>query len=400
MKRILIISHGMEIGGAERALLGMLDNIDYTKYIVDLFLLRHSGELLDYINRNVNLLPEVPRYACLAVPLINVLKKGHFLIGFGRLLGKFKAKWYVKKHGLPEDNGVAIEYSHKYTKAFMPKIQPNIKYDLVISFLTPHYFAAEKVMATKKIAWIHTDYSVVKLDTKSELKMWSKFDRIISISDKVSEAFVSVFPQLSEKLTIIENIQPENLIRQQADEFTVESEMSNRNIKLLSIGRFSNAKNFDNVPFICKKIVEFGLNVKWYLIGYGGDEQLIRDKIVEAGMQERVIILGKKKNPYPYIKTCDIYVQPSRYEGKCVTVKEAQMLGKPVVITKYATSASQFDNGMDGVIVPMDNEGCAAGIAAVLRDPTLMERLAANCRNRDYSNSSEVEKLYRLIEES
>lgn len=87
-------------------------------------------------------------------------------------------------------------------------------------------------------------------------------------------------------------------------------------------------------------------------------------KITEAGMQERVIILGKKDNPYPYMRACELYVQPSRYEGKAVTVREAQLLGKPVVITSYATSASQLEDGVDGVVVPMDNAGCAAGIAA------------------------------------
>ena len=81
-------------------------------------------------------------------------------------------------------------------------------------------------------------------------------------------------------------------------------------------------------------------------------------------MQERVIILGKKNNPYPYMRACDLYVQPSRYEGKAVTVREAQLLGKPVVITNYATSASQLEDGADGVIVPMDNAGCAEGSAA------------------------------------
>ena len=114
-------------------------------------------------------------------------------------------------------------------------------------------------------------------------------------------------------------------------------------------------------------------------------------------MADRVIILGKKENPYPYIKACDLYVQPSRYEGKAVTVREAQMLGKPVVITRYATSASQLEDGVDGVIVPMDNEGCAEKIAALLQAPEQMKMLSDQCLQRDYSNSSEVNKLYQLM---
>ena len=281
----------------------------------------------------------------------------------------------------------------------MPPIQPETEYDLAISFLTPHYFVAEKVRAKKKIAWIHTDYSVVQVDGASELAMWSRYDSIASISENVTETFLSGFPSLKEKIVLIENILPKALIGGQANAFPVEKEMPNDTaIKLLSIGRFSNQKNFDNVPDICRRILEAGLDIKWYLIGYGGDEPLIRRKISEAGMENRVVILGKKENPYPYIKACDLYVQPSRYEGKAVTVREAQMLCKPVVITRYATSASQLEDGVDGVIVPMDNAGCAEGIASVIRDEILRKKLIENTKTRDYTNAEEIQKIYRVME--
>ena len=397
MKRILILSHAMEIGGAERALLGLLESIDPTRVSVDLFLLRHEGELLDLIPDYINLLPPIPTYTVLARPIVQTIKEGHLLLSAARLVGKFRAKQYDQKHGLTQ-SAVAIEYSHKYTRRFMPPIHPGVEYDLAISFLTPHYFVAEKVRAKKKVAWIHTDYSMVQVDSVSELAMWNRYDSIVSISENVMEIFLSVFPALKEKVVLIENILPKAVISRQANAFTVENEMPNdRTVKLLSIGRFTNAKNFDNVPDICRRILETGLDIKWYLIGYGGDEPLIRQRIQEAGMEDRVIILGKKENPYPYIKACDLYVQPSRYEGNCVTVREAQMLGKPVVITRYATSASQLEEGVDGVIVPMDNEGCAAGIADLLRDPARMERLSQTCKSRDYSNRQEVKKLYLMM---
>lgn len=398
MKKILIVSHAMEIGGAERALLGLLESIDPTRVSVDLFLLRHEGELLDLIPDYINLLPPIPAYTVLARPIVQTIKEGHLLLSAARLVGKFRAKQYDQKHSLTT-SGVAIEYSHKYTKGFMPPIQPDVEYDLAISFLTPHYFVAEKVRAKKKIAWIHTDYSVVQVDTVSELAMWGAYDAITSISENVTAAFLSVFPTLRDKIVLIENILPKGLISKQADAFAVENEMPNDgSIQLLSIGRFTNAKNFDNVPDICRRILEAGLDIKWYLIGYGGEEPLIRQRIQEAGMEDRVIILGKKENPYPYLKACDLYVQPSRYEGKAVTVREAQMLCKPVVITRYATSASQLEDGVDGVIVPMDNEGCAEGIAAVIRDEKLRQKLIKNTKARDYTNAEEIQKIYRVME--
>lgn len=397
-KRLLVVTHALELGGAERSLIGLLDALDPEIWDIDLFLLRHEGELIEAIPKYVHLLPSIPACTVLAHPMKDTLREGHLLLTAARLAGKFSAKYYDKKHGFT-DSGVALEYSHKYTYWLMPKIQPNKEYDLAISFLTPHYICAHNVRAKQKIAWIHTDYTCMQVNRESERAMWDQYDWIISISDAVTESFLRTFPELQDKILLIENILPEKLIRRQAEEISVENEMPAKGIRLLSIGRYCTAKNFDNVPDMCARLLQYGLDVYWYIIGYGGDEPLIRQKIKEVGMEERVILLGKKENPYPYVKACDLYVQPSRYEGKCVAVREAQMLEKPVAITRYATSASQLEEDVDGMIVPMDNEQCAAGIAELLRNPAKMACLAAACRERNYSNREEINKLEALREE-
>ena len=242
------------------------------------------------------------------------------------------------------------------------------------------------------------DYSNYLLDVNSELKMWSKYDYIASISAKCTESFLKIFPDLKDKIVEISNINAEQLIRQQAKENDAEDMTTQEDeICLCSIGRFAHAKNFDHIPSIAKKIKEKGIKFKWFIIGYGGEEQLIREKIKEENMEDIVIILGKKDNPYPYIKKCDIYIQPSRYEGKAVTVIEAQMLKKPVIITAFPSSVSQLEDGIDGVIVPMDDQGCAEGIVKVINNQKLREKIVKNCGMRNYSCSNEVEKLYKLM---
>lgn len=394
---LLIFSQAMELGGVERSLLGLLDSIDYDRYDVDLFLMRHSGELMSYLNPKANLLPEIPQYAALAVPMTSLLKKGQLGVLCGRLKGKLGAKKFDKRQTDDKPSVTALTYSHKYTLPYMPQISAKT-YDLAIGFLTPHYFVRERVKAKKYAAWIHTDYTAISFDRSAELAMWGKYDVICGVSEQASQSFRTAFSELSDNVCTIENILPKELIFGQAKEAQTDMP-TDCAIKLLSVGRFCDAKNFDNVPDICRRLVENGLNVKWYLIGYGGDEPLIRQKIAEAGMQERVIVLGKRDNPYPYMRACDLYVQPSRYEGKAVTVREAQLLGKPVVITNYATSASQLEDGVDGIIVPMDNEGCAAGIAALLCNPERMQTLSENCAKRDYTNSAEIKKIYALMED-
>lgn len=398
MKKILIVTHSMELGGAERALLGLLNNIDYNKVCVDLFLERHTGELFEYIPQTVNLLPESPAYACMAVPASQVFKKLKLGVALGRFIGKKKADEFLRKQDFVDGTGVVLEYSQKHTVKFMPTISKE-EYDLVISFLTPHYFAAEKARGKKKIAWIHTDYSVVEIDKDSELKMWDKYDRIISISREVSNSFLKTFPELKHKITVIPNMHPKSFIGAKADELIPSDEMpDDGSIRFLSVGRFCTAKNFDNLPFICKELVEtHGINVKWYIIGYGTDAELIKSNILKAGMENNVIILGKKTNPYPYIKQCDFYIQPSRYEGNAVTVNEALILEKPVVITDYSTARSQINHGVDGVIVPLENKACAAGIAEFIRDTELQKKIKTNISAADFSNAEHIEELYKLM---
>lgn len=396
MKRILVFSHAMELGGAERVLLGLLEAFDTEKYEVDLFLMRHEGELLKDIPDKIHLLPEIPQYACLAVPIEKVLRRGQLGIAFGRFLGKRRARKRLSELGITGENDIALEYSHKYTEKYMPNIGNGV-YDLAISFLTPHYFVHSKVKARKKIAWIHTDYSVMSVDRESQLKMWSEYDKIISISNQVTEAFLGVFPELEGRILMLPHFMPVEYIRRKAKEHdTKEFSTTEDCIRLLSIGRFCVQKNFDNIPDICQRICKSGICIKWYIIGYGEDE-LIRQKIEEAGMEEHVVILGKRENPYPYIKNCDLYVQPSRYEGRCVSVIEAQILGKPVVITAYPTSGSQLKDGVDGCIVPMDNQGCAAGIVNVLQDKALLEKVRQNCLEESFEGKQSIEKLYALV---
>ena len=239
-KKIIVISHGLEIGGAERALLGLLYSFDYMRYDVDLFLMHHQGELMEYIPQQVNLLPEKIEYTCLAVPISEVIKKKKVRMLFGRIYGKFKAKKFIKENALPADNGVELEYSHKYTCKYVPEISDK-KYDLVISFLTPHYFAANKVNAKKKIAWIHTDYSYVELDQKSELRMWEVYDYIASISDACTKGFCKKFPALKNKIIRVDNIISTDFIKSQAMAFDVSEEMKkDGSINILSVGRFCN----------------------------------------------------------------------------------------------------------------------------------------------------------------
>lgn len=417
-KRIFISVHYMELGGAEISLIGLLQALDYSKYDVDLFVYRHQGELMQFIPKKVNLLPEITAYTCIESPMTEALRKGQFGIVWGRLKAKIRARRYQPQDALLPQCAI-FQYIAQETELYLPSLEHFGEYDLAISFLQPHNYVLSKVKAKKKACWIHTDYTKVEFDTKVELPIWTAYDHIVSISPDVTKTFLQVFPSLKDKILEMENILSPAFVRQRAEEFDASADMPKYSdvINILSVGRYSDAKNYDNVPDICRLInlnlletygtseqarananlnIEDKLIVRWFLIGYG-DDQLIRQKIHEAGMEDNVILLGKRTNPYPYMKACDIYAQPSRYEGKSVTVREAQMLCKPVVVTNYPTAKSQIQDGVDGVIVPMDNEACAKGIVDFIQNKQLQGEIVNYLSTHDYGNVDEVRKIGKLI---
>lgn len=388
-KDILVVFTGpMELGGIERSLLGLLDSIDYNEYNVDLFLYAHHGPLMYLINENVNVLPEEKELAYLRESFGTKLKNRAYYSAYMRCKEAVISKF------------THINHDEMWAEIMRKKVKPIKKhYDLALGFFRPFDLIDEKIYADIKVGWIHTDYSSAREDLELLRKDYAKMDYIVGVSDQTVRTFIELFPEFESKVIISENIISESFMKSEADKLDVSNEMKDNCVKLLSIGRFCEAKNFDNVPEIASVIKSKGVDFKWYIIGYGADENLIKSKIAQYNMEDTVIILGKRENPYPYIKACDIYVQPSRYEGKCVAVREAQILNRPVIITNYASSKSQLQDGFDGVIVPMDNQGCANGIVKVIYDKDLQNQLIENTKKTDYTNSKEIEKLYKLIGE-
>ena len=355
---------------------------------------------MQMIPDKVNLLPEIRSYNAIERPMKQILLEGQLGIFYARLKARSQHAKYSKSLPGPEKSidCSAFQYVADAVQPFLPSLERLGEYDLAISFITPHNIVLSKVKSKKKIAWIHTDYSAIHVNVDKELPIWDGYDYIASISPDCKRSFLKLFPSLERKIIDIENILSPEFVRQQAELFDVSDEMTSDGLKLLSVGRYTQAKNYENVPDIARRIVNAGYSdLRWYIIGFGGLESLIRQKIAEAGMENHVILLGKKDNPYPYIKACDIYVQPSRYEGKSVTVREAQILYKPVIVTNYSTAGSQIQDGIDGVIVPLDNEACANGIINVVENKELLNSISAWLSTHDYGNESEVEKIYNLF---
>ena len=399
--RILIAIHYMHLGGAETSLLGLLQALDTSKVDVDLFVYSHEGELMKLIPEGINVLADNTVWIMFVKPLKLVLKKGYFRMFLARMKAKIRMRKYVTKCN-PKDYSAIHGFVGEEVSRILPNLHNLGMYDLAVSFLNPHNFLKDHVLARKKICWIHTDYTKIDVNAELELPVWDSYDNVISISEDVTKTFLQIFPSLKDKIVEIENILSPDFVQSRSElipEGEIEKEMPtiSESLKLLTIGRYSPQKKLEEIPEICRGIIESGVDVRWYIIGYGVSDDYIRREIEKEGMQNNVFLLGKKENPYPYIKACDWYIQPSRYEGKSVVVREAQMLKKPVIVTNYPTASSQIKDGVDGVIVPMEIPECVAHIAKTLKNDSLRDSIVAYLQEHDYGNMSEVEKVYNIL---
>ena len=376
--RIFIAIHYLEIGGVETSLINLLLALDPNRVEVDLLVYDPRGEMMELIPDWVRQIKAPKTYHYIERPLKETLLAGEWNLVWARL----RAKWAMRQYVTP----------------ILPSLDYLGEYDLAISYLTPHDIVKEKVNARQKIAWIHTDYSTIDVNAELELPIWASFDHIVSISDHVSQTFSTVFPRLSPKLLRIDNLLTSDFVRQRAKgDCPQDMSLQKDAIRLLTIGRYSYPKNLESIPLLCRLLREQGLNIEWFIIGYG-DDSLIQSALTQEQMEDHVHLLGKKANPYPYIAHCDWYIQPSRYEGKSIAVTEAQILGKPVMVTAYPTAASQITPGKDGLIVPMDTpESTAQAMGLALRDTDTRERMISYLQTHDYGNAAEVEKVYQLL---
>ncbi|MEH7388534.1 glycosyltransferase [Bacillus sp. JJ1521] len=392
MKNVLISSFDMEVGGVERSLISMLNNFDYENFNVDLMLYSHTGEFMNLLPDSPNLLNEVKAYKTFRMSIGQILKRGNLPIGIIRLFSRYKASL-----DRTNENGYKqMQYMWKYALPLLPKLEKS--YDVAISYLWPHYFIADKVKAKTKIAWVHTDFSTVETDQKMDLEMWMKFDHIVAVSEECKNSFVKKYPVLKRKVSVMENISSPEFVRELSHEPVENPMLNDQRFKLITVARFSHAKGIDNAVRALKILQDKGYkDIAWYVVGYGGDERIIKHLISNYGLEESFILLGKKMNPFPFMKAADLYVQPSRYEGKAVTVGEAQILSKPVLITNYPTAPSQVKNGIDGYICDLSVEGIADGVERLYIDNALREKLVNNCKKTNFGNQFELEKLYGLI---
>lgn len=388
MKNILIVMTSLYNGGAERSLVNFLNELPEGKYNIDLLLFKKKGMFLNQIPKFVNVLDVPSDIDKLYGPLKNAKEK----LGL-KLIGNVISK-IVKPHAMERR-------SYRWKKFYGKAIRPlEKKYDVALAYISGEvlYFVNEKVEAKKKIVWVHNDYQSAKYSKQLEYNHLKNMDKIISISDSCVKILKEEFPEFKNKICMIENITSSTVIKNKANEFFPE-EYSDEYYNLVSIGRLNNQKGFDIAIDSAKILKEKNVKFKWFIIGTGELKRKLEKQILHNHLENIVILLGAKENPYPYIKYSTIIVQPSRFEGKSVVLDEAKILAKPIVVTNYPTVRDQIIENKEGIVSEMNSTDLAKKIEKILFDVELRDNICNNLKNTEYGNQNEIVKYLDVIDE-
>ncbi len=272
----------------------------------------------------------------------------------------------------------------------------NKKYDVAIGYLekTPIYFCVDKVNAKKKIGFIHNDYDKLGMDPEIDQKYFDKLGNIVTVSEECASVLKQRFPVYKDKVEVMYNIVSPKVINKMSSNHL---NIKYRGVNLVSLGRLHQQKGFELAIEACKNLIDSGYKIKWHVIGEG-EERTKLEKLIKANrLEENFILLGLKENPYPYIKNADIYVHPSRFEGKSIAIDEAKILNKPIVVTNFTTVKDQIKDQETGLIVDMTSSSIAEGIKRLLDDDHLRGKLTNNLSKEKLGTESEIEKLYKLF---
>lgn len=397
MKKILFVINSLTIGGSEKSLVSLLNLIDYSKYEVDLLMLKIGEEFDIYIPKEVNVLqnPDYYRYLQGTIERLNIIRRLKF-----RLV-RTKCSIDIRKN-LRSNNKRIRNNQQIFYENQRDILQPLVKkYDVAIAYSQgfPTYFLAEKVNAIKKFAWINCDYSATMYDKQEDKYYYDKIDKIIAVSEAGKRSIIRVNSEYKGKIDIIRDIINPKLIIEMANDKI--NDLNETDFNIVTVARLvMGYKGYDIAIRTCKLLKEKGYSFKWYAIGDGHDKENIRKMIKEYEIDDTFILLGSRDNPYPYMKKCNLYVQPSRKEGFGLTVVEAKILKKPIICTNFNTAKEIINNEIDGLIVNMNSEELFNGIIKMMEDSKFRSRIQYNLDNdKEYNSMSEINKLYELVEE-
>lgn len=384
-KKILFIIPSLTGGGAEKVLIDILQNMDYSRYEMTLFLEFRTGPYLKDIPAPVTVHAVHGNGDVRFERTWNFFKKIHlfFLLKKLSLYGLFH-KWFYK----PVFTRFLKGQEFDTITSFMEGV--SVKY---------HSYIVDK--AKRNLSWVHIDlekkhWSLVFFqNAKEELKCYRKMDNLICVSEDVKQSVENLYPSLSDKCTVVYNLIDRDKIIRLAENQHVQK----KKLTICMVGRLNQQKRYDRALEAARRLKQDGYDIDFWILGQGELLPSLKRTAKEYGLEDSFLFLGFVKSPYSYMKAADIYLNTSEAEGFSLTVCEAFCLGLPVVSTATAGPKELIGQSGGGLLTGEDINSIYHGIRQMADDELLRKRCSEKAL--DYSNKFDVmatmEQIYRLI---
>jgi len=262
-------------------------------------------------------------------------------------------------------------------------------------------FICERVQARRRFVMVRNDAADDRLGklARNIVRYQDRIDAYICVSQSVLDSLVALYPEVARKAVRVYNlIDPESMRKGAAvgaDPFAQEPP----GLRVLTVCRLQESqKALLRMVEVHQRLLDAGLPHVWHVLGDGPDRAMLESAIEKRGVSESFRLHGSIGNPFPYYKHADICAVFSRYEGLCGVVNEARVLERPVIATRFAGIEEQIDSGVNGLIVEQDVDAICAGLASLIRDAGLRERLARGGYPRELlDDQAKVDALMQLM---
>lgn len=291
---------------------------------------------------------------------------------------------------------------NKISRYWIPLWLKTKKYDIAIAAQEGVYaeFVSQKVNADRKLLWIHNDFRIAHWTTRffesteKEKKCYSRFDKIVCVSEDVRDSMLEVFGKM-DNLTVAYNPIDTNEIDRKLKEKSVQRD---RSPLFVCVGRLVEQKGYDRLLPICKKLKDMGYKYNVWILGEGNERSKLERMIVDYRL-DNVKLLGNQSNPYVYMKAADWLLCTSRHEGFNMTLHEAIYCGTPIITTNNAGAKELLGDSRYGIVLENSDEAIEKGIMRVLDNVSLQEkyRAAAIERKPFISLEKRMDRLYALL---
>lgn len=369
--KIAFYIESMVVGGAERVLIDIVNNLDYKKFDVTVISIFKKSIYKNYSEQFEEMFSPNVHYKYL-VDNTNKLKYTIFNYLFSHNFGSFLYRLSVKD-----------------------------RYDIEVAFYEgmPTDFVAKSSQNSKKFAWLHTNQQRLyenynQEDLNKVQKKYTHFDCVFGVSNDVCKSFKKYFGNINVK-TIYNPINAEKIKSLSKESINI---IPNNTPLFISVGRQIKLKGYDRLINCFYQLKKEGLSFELWLVGYGDETDSLKNQIDNLNLQSEIKLLGHQNNPYSYVSKADYFVCSSYVEGLSTVVLEALALGVPIITTNCSGMSEIFGEYNCGCICDNNEKALYEALKQACNSHPSEDMLRQiNIRNNYFSLSeriSEIEKIF------